>query len=794
MRLSLRLGPAAHRILRTWLRGLLACGSLAGSVWAQTSPPDEGLRLRTSPVLNEALSPAQRREAPVFLQGDRIFGRPDLETVVQGDAVLRKAETTIRADRLEYDLPTDLARASGHVRINRSGNVYEGPLLELKVESFEGFFQNPSFHFAQNDAHGDASRADFLDEKHAVVHDATYTTCRRLPGPNWMPDWVLRAASISLDNDEEVGVAEGAYLSFKGVPILPVPAISFPLTEKRKSGLMPLTAGIDSLSGTTLALPYYWNIAPNRDATITPTLMTARGVDLGVTYRYLEPGYSGKVFVDVTPGDRLRDADRWGVALTHQARIPTGLDALEPVSLALNINRVSDDNYWRDFSNADTILAQRLLPGDMLATWASGPVSGTVHVQQWQVLQDPDSPIIPPYNRMPQLTAHTGQSNAYGLEWALDGELTRFEADRRLTGQPNAQRMFAQAQISRPWLLPQGFVTPKLQWHAASYAFDDALVDGSNSASNVLPTFSLDSGLVFERNSSLWGRDYVQTLEPRAFYVYTPYRNQSLLPNYDTGAADFNFASIYSENTFVGHDKISDNNLLTMGLTTRFLDTVNGNQYARFGFAQRLRIEEQQVTLNNSTVAAKPGLSDILLGAEVNLDERWTLDSTTQYNPLTDQSVRATVGARYNPGNYRVINAAYRFQRDVSEQLDVSWQWPINDLWGERGRDLGAGRGQGEGRYYALGRMNYSLDQSKMVDTLMGVEYDAGCWLGRVVFSRTQTSTSTAVERWIFQLEFVGFTRIGTADPRATLTQNISRYQNLRGVGSASTSRFSNYD
>jgi LPS-assembly protein len=794
MRLFLCRHAAVHCALRGWLQGLLACCSMASMAWADPDAAADGMALRASPVLSEALSPAQRREAPVFLQGDHISGRADLETVVQGNAVLRKAETTIRADRLEYDQPTDQARASGHVRINRAGNVYEGPLLELKVESFEGFFQNPRFHFAQNDAHGEAARADFLDENHAVIHDATYTTCRRLPGPNWMPDWVLRAASISLDNDEEVGVAEGAYLSFKGLPILPVPAISFPLTEKRKSGLLPLTTGIDSLSGTTLALPYYWNIAPNRDATITPTLMTARGLDLGVTYRYLEPNYSGKVFVDVTPGDKLRDADRWGLALTHEARIPTGLTELEPVALSLNFNRVSDDNYWRDFSNADTILAQRLLPGNMLARWASGPVSGTVHLQQWQVLQDPDSPIIPPYNRMPQLTAHTGQSNAYGLEWALDGELTQFQADSRLTAQPNAQRVVAQAQISRPWLLPQGFVTPKLQWHAASYAFDDKLQDGSQSASSVVPTFSLDSGLVFERTSALWGRNYVQTLEPRAFYVYTPYRNQGLLPNYDTGAADFNFASIYSENAFVGHDKISDNNLLTMGLSTRFLDTDNGNQYARFGMAQRLRIDAQQVTINSTSAASKPGLSDVLLGAEVNLNERWTLDSTTQYNPLTDQSVRATVGARFNPQSYRVVNAAYRFQRDVSEQVDVSWQWPINDLWGERGLDLGPGRGQGEGRYYALGRMNYSLDQSKMVDTLLGVEYDAGCWLGRVVFARTQTSTSTAVERWIFQLEFVGFTRIGTADPRATLTQNISRYQNLRGVGSAGSSRFSNYD
>ncbi|RFO96461.1 LPS-assembly protein LptD [Rhodoferax lacus] len=794
MRLTPRLFQPASPCVRY---AVLQCLALCGSLWASMAlaqEPSDPLALQPSPVLSEALSPQQRREAPVFLQGDQISGRSDLETVVQGDAVMRKADTVIHADRLEYDQPTDQARAIGHVRINRAGNLYEGPLLELKVERFEGFFQQPVYHFANGDAHGEAARAEFQDENHTVVFDATYTTCRRLPGPSWMPDWVLRAASISLDNDEEVGVANGAYLYFKGVPILPVPAISFPLTEKRKSGLLPPTFGIDNISGTTLAMPYYWNIAPNLDATLTPTLMTSRGVDLGVTLRYLEPSYNGRVVADSMPGDKLRGLDRWGLAWTHNATINSGLPNISPVGLALNINRVSDDNYWRDFTSSEAFLTQRLLPADALASWSSGPVSGTVHVLKWQILQDPASPIVPPYDRLPQLTAHTGQSNVQGFDWALDGDFTQFEADRVLTGQPNAQRTFALAQISRPWLAPQGFITPKLQLHAAAYQFDGLLADGSQSATSVVPTFSLDSGLVFERESTFLGRNYVQTLEPRAFYVYTPFRNQSNLPNYDTGVADFNFASIYSENAFVGHDKISDNNLLTLGLTTRFLDPDSGSQYARFGIAQRLRFDPQQVTINSAASPAQSGLSDVLLGAEVNLNDRWTLDSTTQYNPLTDQSVRATVGARYNPGSYRVFNAAYRYQRAFSEQIDLSWQWPINDLWGDRGRDMGAGRGQGEGRYYALGRTNYSMDQGKLIDTLLGVEYDAGCWLGRVVFSRTQTSTSTAVERWIFQLEFVGFTRLGTADPRATLTQNISRYQNLRDAGGASKSRFSNFE
>ena len=244
------------------------------------------------------------------------------------------------------------------------------------------------------------------------------------------------------------------------------------------------------------------------------------------------------------------------------------------MAVALNINRVSDDNYWRDFSSGEGVLAQRLLPSDALFSWSArgsdsrlgNGLRGTLHVLKWQTLQDPDAPIVPPYDRMPQLTAHYGQNNRQGFDWALDGDFTQFQADRLLTGQPNAGRSLALAQISRPWLLPQGFFIPRLQLHATAYQFDTPLADGSRSASSSVPTFSVDSGLVFERESTLLGRNYLQTLEPRVFYVNTPYREQSHLPNYDTGLADFNFASIYQENAFFGHDRIADNNLLTLGL------------------------------------------------------------------------------------------------------------------------------------------------------------------------------------------------------------------------------------
>ena len=774
--------------------------ALATGAWAQATPTvpeaapkaEEPLALRPTDLLKEDIPAAQRDQAAVFLRGDRLTGRPDLETVVEGNAEFRKAGTVIRADRLEYDQPSDTARASGKVRINRGGTIFEGPQLELKIDAFQGFFIAPHYELRQNDAHGDAARADFIDENHAVIRNATYTTCKRIPGSDWMPAWMLRAASISLDNDEDVGVARDAVLSFQGVPVLPVPAISFPLTEKRKSGLLPPTIGVDNVNGIEVTQPYYWNIAPNRDATITPTVMSLRGVDLGTEFRYLEPSYNGVVRANYMPSDLLRDSkDRWGVAATHQGML--ALPVLGTVGLSMNLNRVSDDDYWRDFTRASGTLNQRLLPNDVQAHWSQGPLSASARLLRWQTLQDPTAPIIPPYDRMPQLTARYERGMPLGMDLALEGDLTQFESVRALTQQPNAQRAYTQLQISRPWLAPAGFLTPKLQLHASKYQFDAKLADGTQTADSVVPTFSLDSGLVFERTTQLLGRSLVQTLEPRAFYVNTPYRDQSRLPNYDTGANDFNFASIYTENAFVGHDKIADNNLLTLGLTTRFLDADSGVQLARFGIAQRLRFEDQQVTLNAKDAPAAAGFSDVLLGASVNINDHWALDSTFQYNGKTEQSERATVSARYSPSNYRVLNGAYRYQRDFSEQLDISWQWPINDLWGNKGQDLGSGRGQGPGRVYSVGRLNYSLNEGRLVDTVVGVEYDAGCWLGRVVLERLQTSTTTATQRLSFQIEFVGFTRLGFGSQR-TLDQNILRYQNLRDAGSDTRSRFSNYD
>ncbi|MDM7949076.1 LPS-assembly protein LptD [Hydrogenophaga sp.] len=800
---------AIHMLLAGW------SGSIAftpAPVAAQGVPrdaaPDSAVVLKPSGELQETLPLDARDRVPTFVSGERVTGQTDGVVTIEGGAELRRHDTVIRADRLEFDQRTSEASATGNVLINRYGNRFEGPSLQLNVETNQGRFEQPAFSLLESEGHGDASRVDLLGDDKLTAYDARYSTCPRTPGAKWMPDWLIRASRIDLDNAAQQGTAVGGVLEFKGVPILGAPYLSFPLSDARKSGVLPPTINLDNVSGLEITLPYYLNLAPNLDATLYPTLMSKRGVDLGGELRYLQPNWDGQLRAAYMPSDQLRADNRWGYSAQHNhsfAGAPglrwLGMDGT--LDARLNLNRVSDDNYWRDFPRTSTSLTTRLLASEGVLSWGQGPWSFSAGAYRWQTLQDVDAPITPPYDRLPSLAARyvlNDFSIAGVRDWdaSVLAEYTRFRADASLTGQPNGSRAVAVAEISRRWERPGGYVKPRFQLHTTQYRFDTPLVNGALSASRILPTFSVDSGLVFEREASYFGRGFTQTLEPRAFFTHTPFRDQSRLPNYDSAANDFNFASIYTENAFGGQDRISDTRALTLGATSRLLDPRTGAEVVRLGLAQRIRLSDQEVVLPNA--AGLPGgdpvrerLSDVLLGARVQWDPRWQVDANVQFNPKDRESVRTTLGARYTPSNFRVLSAAYRLQRGVSEQVDVGWQWPLGDLMGTPAPRTGVpGRGLGAGQWYSVGRINYSVPDSKVVDLVAGFEYDAGCWIGRVVLERLAVGTASANQRVLFQLEFSGFSRIGS-NPLQSLKDNVPRYQYLREQINP-PSRFQQYD
>jgi LPS-assembly protein len=762
----------------------------AGVACAQEPAP--GIALQPSTTLTPLPRGEAAKPLPIILQAREVRGRPDLETIAEGDAEFRRGGLVIRADRLSYDHPEDLAVARGHVRISRDGNIYSGPELQLHVQRFEGFFLNPTYFFSRTGAGGSAQRVDFIDDQRAIATGATYTSCPADGSGD--PDWLLSTRRVKMDFEANEGVAEGAVLRFMGVPILGAPVLSFPLTDARKSGWLPPNINLDNKSGFVTSVPYYWNIAPNRDATITPGVSTKRGVSLGTEFRYLEPRYKGTASLDAMPNDRLTGRARYALEWVHDASL------VHDTTLDVRVLRVSDNDYWKDFPRNLPTLTPRLLLSDVQAARVWGDWTTYARAMRWQVLQNTDSPISEtPYERLPQLGARAIKHLQGGLEFGLETEFNRFAhpvgtlaVDN--AARPTGMRVHALASISRPYVTPGWSLTPKLLLNAAAYSLDQPMADGRSNASRVIPTVSLDSAWVFERDARWFGRVVRQTLEPRLLYVNTPFRDQALLPNFDSAGKDFNFESIYTENAFSGIDRVSDAHQVTAGVTTRLLDPATGAEALRLGIVQRYLFRDQRITPEGTPLTQR--FSDVLLLGSSTVIPNWTLDASVQYNPDTNRAVRTIAGVRYSPGPFRTVNVTYRLARGLSEQVELGWQWPIYGrapaVSASSGKTLNTQPSGGacKGALYGVGRINYSMRDTRITDSIMGLEYDAGCWIGRIVAERLSTGRSEATTRLLLQLELVGLSRLGT-NPLQVLKDNIPGYRLLReGTPPAANSTF----
>jgi LPS-assembly protein len=757
-----------------------------------TAPPSaptsaaSGIELRRADHLQAPPRGDAARQLPIILRAREVRARPDLDAVAEGDVEFRRGSVVIHADHLSYDQAEDLARATGQVVISRDGHVFSGPELQLKVERFEGFFRAPTYRFARTGAGGKASIIEFIDDQRSTARDATYSSCTA--EENQDPAWILRAGELQIDNEANEGVARDAVLRFYGVPILAAPVFSFPLNEERKSGLLPISFGIDNRSGFQVAVPYYWNIAPNRDATFTLQTSVRRGRAVDSEFRYLEPSYFGSAALRVMPHDKEEDRSRYSLRADHEGNLPFG------GYVQLRVMRVSDDNYWKDFPGDVKSLTPRLLQNELLVTRPFGDWSTYARALRWQVLQttDPTTQIVvPPYDREPQIGARYAALWRGGFDTSFETEFNRFSNPdgHYLPSRQTGLRAHAIGSIGRPFYSPGWTVTPRFSFNAAAYSLDLPLADGSRTAARVIPTGSLDSAWTFERETSFFGRTVRQTLEPRLFYVDTPNRDQNQLPNFDSALKDFNFDSIFTENVFSGIDRVSDSNQLTAGAVSRFLDPDSGAETLRVGLAQRFRFRDQRVTPD--AVPLTQRYSDVLVFGSTTLVPRWTFDASAQFNPDNHRIQRSLAGFRYSPGPYRTFGLTYRLTRDLSEQLEAGWQWPLY------GRPAGEGqKGNGgsncSGTLYGVGHLNYSIRDSRLTDSIVGFEYDAGCWIGRVVVERLSTGRSEATTRLLLQLELVGLSRLGS-NPLKVLKDNVPGYQMLREERSTSSS-FTPYD
>ncbi|HWW06722.1 LPS-assembly protein LptD [Collimonas sp.] len=748
-------------------------------VWAQstdaavpTVPTTQGTQGARAPRVNDS-------NAPTTVEAEQMTGRPDRLINLDNDVDLTRGQTEVKSDKATYRIIENEVGAHGCVRMNRYGDKYTGDDLKLNMDSGQGFLTNPTYWFQANEGHGKAERIDFIDEDKAKIITGTYTTC-----PGTKPDWYIKSSTLDVDSGLGEGLAHNGVLYFKSVPILGSPILSFPLTNDRQSGVLPPIIGSTNNGGFEFNLPYYFNIAPNRDLTLYPNIITQRGLQMGADARYLGDSYRGQTKIEFLPDDRLTKSNRYALQSIHTQTLMPGL------TMGWNVNFASDDHYPDDFSRSITQSSARILNREFDLNYSGSFWSVAALASRYQVLQDFDANGNPtlsrPYDRLPQVTVTAGKQDIYGFDWTVNAQYTRFRNSQYDFSQSTllplgGDRIYINPQLSYPIIRPGYFITPKIQLDATSYNITPnkfgitnppSSADQTplgNSFNRVLPTFSFDTGLIFERDAKFFGNPMTQTLEPRLFYVRTPFRDQRQYPLFDSGVADFNFAQIFTENRYSGHDRIGDANQLTAAVISRFIEE-SGVERLRLGIGQRFYFTPPRVSLGGTTDTITSSRSDLLLTAGGQVSPTLGIDNTIQYSQSNNQWVRASSNIKWQPGPKKVINFSYQLDHNnidpllldskYLKQFDVSAQWPLSRRW------------------YGVGRVSYSLQEKTVGQSLLGLEYKADCWVFRVVGQRTPTSSTRSTTGIFVQLELNGLSSFGS-NPMQALRSSVPGYQNV---------------
>ena len=758
------------------VRVLAACVAVATAAMSGVQA-SENTRVRLDSALKLDMDRMNTgsNDSASFVSAERIEGNPEDELHLIGDAEIRRGGTVLKADRITYVQRTDEVTATGNARVSRQGASFSGPSMKFRITSRSGSMENATWEYAPRNLRGCAKNVHFLSGDQTSFENVTVTTCKRDDEA-----WFIKLNELEIDEYDRLATGTGATLHFFGMPIFGTPWFSFPISSERRSGFLTPTYGMSSTRGVDIAIPYYFNLAPNYDWTVTPRVMSKRGLMIGNEARLMLPNFEGQATFNY-----LNDDDEYGDS-RYGMRIQTEYQR-DKLGFVVDYNRVSDDDYISDFAGDIRESAEAVLPQDYALTWTEQHWRSALRVNKNQTLKlDPEDlkdglrQTPKPFEREPQLIVSGYYGDVAGFELSTVIEATRFTHPDMMDG---SRFVFDQV-VSYPMRGAGWFVIPKGRligtWydlqHENRNLIDNVPYYQDNNPSRISPIFSLDTGLIFERDSSWFGRDAFQTLEPRIFYAYSPYRDQSDIPIFDTSIADLNFATLFTENAYAGYDRVSEANQVTVALSTRYIDKASGLEIFRAGIGQRHYFGDQRVDFINTPDELRyfngqdtAGLrtdsrSDLLASVGARLTRSVTASATAQYSSSQSELQKINTGIRWQPRPMSSMAVYYRYNRtavaetDQIKQIDFAMQWPLTE------------------RLFGLFRYNYSLRQNKPIEIIGGVEYHHDCWTMRLAAQRYTTSSNEDETNFFLQLELTGLGSIGVS-PLSELRRNIKAYQ-----------------
>ena len=726
--------------------------------------------------LNSTLSYGEEQlsDDDLLIEGDAIENTLDRKLKASGNAVLKKGGKIIKADLIEYDQISDELYAIGNINIEGGGGSLTGSSIELSIKENIGSIPNATFSSTINKSNssfnnklrGSAKMLFLEGEGKKRLQNASITTCEA-----GQDDWFIKASEIGINDNSQTVNAKDAKLEFKGIPILYSPLVNFSFNDERKSGFLAPSVGTTSRSGFESSIPYYFNLSPTSDATLTPRYLGKRGFQMQGEYRYLDKNYSGTSNLEFMNKDNSSNRkNRYYGKLHHTQNLTDNITG------GFRIEKVSDDNYFSDMSSLISATSTINLPQEAYLNYTSEKFDVNFIAQRFQNL----TPTSSPYERLPSITVdHSDEyENLDGFasyETNLNMSLTQFErnhnfvtsaTDKNISG----TRFISRPSIAIPFEKSYGYIKPKLTMNLMSYELEGGSTDSKSMA---IPSLSVDGGVYLDKKLTLGGTSFVQTLEPRIFYSYTPFRNQETLPMFDTALTDLNLESLFIDNQFVGGDRVMDSNQFTIAATTRFIDD-NGYERLNSTLAQRFYMSDRKVLKEAQFLnsVAQSDSSDLFLTATAYINKALKVDSAIQYNPDESVTNRATLRTRYSPQPGKLIDVSYRLIRNLTasdndiKQFNIAGQWPLGGGWS------------------SIGRYNYDIKKSSAVESLGGLEYDGGCWASRIVLNRLSLATTEKANYTLFmQIELGGLGSLGSSND-ANLFDVLDR--NVPGASFAS--------